>query len=77
MFNNIKKKKFYYDKDMKKEERVLFFTDILTFISVVVSTILFFKIFFDIEIILFIVAIACILLLSYIGCKYDAVQGYE
>ena len=74
MVNNMNRKKIYYDKDMKRDEIV---SKIMCILSVFASCISFMKVFLDTSTTLFVVAIILILILPYLGCKYDEMRGYN
>ncbi len=74
MVNNIKRKKFYYDKDMKRNEIL---SEIAALFSIMIAVVAFMSTFLGTVTTIFMVAIILILVLPYIGCKIDEIQGYE
>ena len=74
MVNNIKRKKFYYDKDMKRDEIL---SEVVTLFSIIIGVIAFINTFLNTAATLLVSAIVLILVLPYIGCKYDEIRGYD
>jgi len=74
LINNNKRKKFYYDKNMKRDEIV---SEIVTFFSIIMTFVAFFNSFCDTVTTLFVITIVCILVLPYVGVKIDLIRGYE